>query len=48
MAMCRHSTADVEGGLVVEMRYPRVTLIDWQHLEAAARVLMRRYRTVSP
>lgn len=43
IAMCRHSTVDVESGIAVEMNYARVMLVDWQRLEAAAVGLMRRY-----
>jgi len=48
VAMCRHSMVDVEDGVAVETSYPRVTLIDWQRLEAATRTLIRRYRVGSP
>ncbi len=43
IAMCRHSTVDVESGIAVEMNYARVLLVEWQRMEAAAVGLMRRY-----
>jgi len=43
IAMCRHSTVDVESGIAVEMNYARVMLVEWQRMEEAAVGLMRRY-----
>jgi len=43
IAMCRHSTVDVESGIAVEMNYAPVLLVEWQRLEAAAVGLIRRY-----
>lgn len=43
VAMCRHSMADVEAGIAVEMNYARVMLWDWGRLKATTRELMRRY-----
>jgi len=48
IAMCRHSTVDVESGIAVEMNYARVMLVEWQRMEAAAVGLMRRYEFRDP
>lgn len=42
-AMCRHSMADAEDGVGVEMSYARVLLWEWRRLEATTRRMTRRH-----